>query len=80
MGFEEFERFWNAGHSCGGWFDNVFEFLKGGEFILEDSFAVSIDFFLELFILDALNEDKNTRSSYYFFSFFLSFLGASADI
>lgn len=51
---EELEGFWDAGHGAGGGLDDLLEFLKGGEIVLNQSFEVPIDFLLELLILHTL--------------------------
>lgn len=80
VGLEELEGFGDAGHGSSGWFYDVLELLQRAKFVLQESFTVSIDFLLQFFIFNALNHEFFTRSYYCFWSFFLSFLGASVDI
>ena len=54
VGLEELEGLGDAGHGAGGGLDDLLEFLEGGEFVLNQSFEVAVDFLLELLILHAL--------------------------
>ena len=69
--FQELERFGNAGHCLCRALHNVDQLFQTVLIIGQQEFNVVIDFFLQLFVLDALHRNISTRSSYFCY-FFLS--------
>jgi len=78
VGFQKFKRFWDTGHGCGSWPNNMFKFLQRCELSFKQSLNMRVNLLFQLFILHTLNDTIHTKSSSCLRSFFLaSFLPAA---